>query len=256
MALSWAKKRQLDYILTILGFLTVVGLIIFLIYKPAPSCFDGKQNQNEQGVDCGGACALACAEATRPLKIYWARPLKVSAGWYDLVAQVENLNANLGNRSVPYALSVYDVDNTLIARRLGATFVNPGERFIIFESRVETGEREAQKVFLEFPTSTPWEKVAPIPKDLYVERRDFVNEPKPVLRLSVDNSSLKTYADIQVTTVLADINNNVFGASRTTIDRLAPNTRQEIYFTWPETFSLAPSTIDSYWRVNAFDLNN
>lgn len=255
MALSWARQRQLNHILTVLVFLALVGLVLFLIYKPVPSCFDGKQNQDERGVDCGGVCSLACSNQIQPLKIDWVRPLKVDNGWYNLVAQVENLNLTLGNRYTPYIFSVYDEDNVLITKREGSTFVNAGEKFIIFESRVMTGERDVRKAFLEFPTSTPWETVSPVAKDILIERREFTNTPKPVLHLSVSNSSLRAIKDIFILTVLSDINNNAFAASQTKIDSLEPNSRQETYFTWPISFPSDPSYIESYWRINSFNIN-
>ena len=255
MALSWAKRRQLDYILIVLGFFLVVGSVIYLIYRPVPSCFDGKQNQDEQGIDCGGVCRLACTNQVQALKINWVRPLKVASGWYDLVAQVENPNPLLGNRNLPYAFSVYDNDNVLITKREGSTFINPGEKFAIFESRVATGDRVVSKAFLEFPTSTPWENILPVEKSISIEKRDFVNSPKPVLHLSVQNSSLVTLSNIQVVTVLSDINNNVFAASQTVVDKLGPGGSQDAYLTWPTPFLSDPSYIDSSWRVNAFNLS-
>lgn len=255
MALSWARQRQLNHIITVLTFFALVGLVLFFIYKPTPTCFDGKQNQNEQGIDCGGICSLACADQIQSLKIDWVRPLKVGEGWYDLVAQIENLNPTLGNRSIPYIFSVYDGDNVLITKREGSTFVNAGENFVLFESRVMTGARDVKKAFLEFPTSTPWETINPVAKDILVERREFTNEPKAVLHLSVNNRSLKAIQDIFLITVLSDINNNAFAASQTKIDSLGPNSRQETYFTWPNPFLSEPSHVESYWRVNSFNLN-
>jgi hypothetical protein len=59
--ISWSKKRQTFYIVTaMVFFILVVGLpVFFATYKP-PSCSDGKQNQNEKGVDCGGPCSVLC----------------------------------------------------------------------------------------------------------------------------------------------------------------------------------------------------
>ncbi len=255
MALSWARQRQLNYLTTVVAFLALVGLVIYFVYKPVPTCFDGRQNQDEEGVDCGGVCSLACSNQIQALKIDWVRPLKVEDGWYDLTAQVENLNQNLGNRYLPYIFSVYDTDNVLITKREGVTFANAGEKFVIFEGRVITKDRSVGKVFVEFPTSTPWEKAAPVAKDIFIERREFANEPKPVLHLSVGNSSLKTIRDISIITVLSDINNNAFAASETKLDAVEPNSRQETYFTWPEPFSGDPSYVESYWRVNSFNPN-
>lgn len=249
---TWSSKRQISYLVMVLGFFAVVGFIFYFVYKPAPTCFDDKRNQNELGVDCGGVCQVACLEEVKPLKIYWARPLNVGAGWYDLVAQVENLNEDFGNRELPYVFSVYDADNVLITRRSGSTFVNPKEKFFIFESRVKTGDKEARKAFLEFSTSSVWEKITPIENDIYIERREFSNEPKPLLHLSVGNKGQNDLSNIKVITVLSDINNNVFAASATVVDKLLPNTRQEAYFTWLTPFASDPSYIDSIWRINSF----
>lgn len=254
--LTWAKQRQLYYLLGIFTFFAIIGLILFFVYKPIPSCFDGKQNQDEAGIDCGGVCAKACSEQISPLKVYWARPLAVSPGWYDLVAQVENLNVNLGTRELAYTFYLYDVDNILITKRSGSTFANPGEKFVIFESRVETGSREARRAFIEFSTQTIWERIGHISKNIYLEKKDFINEPKPTLRLSVSNDGLQTVGPIQILAVLSDINGNALAASATNIDVLDPNSQQETYFTWPTAFSENPSFIETSWRLNAFALTN
>jgi len=253
---TWARQRQFSYIFGILAFLAVLSLIIFMVYQPRPTCFDNKQNQDEKGVDCGGVCVKACASQVRELKIYWARPLKVALGWYDLSALVENLNQNLGAREVNYTFSLYDTNNVLITKRTGTTYVNPGEKFAIFESRIETGAREAQKAFLEFSSPLVWEKAVTMPKNIYLEKRDFVNTPKPELHYTVTNGGLKQVKNLQITVVLSDINGNSFAVSATKIDSLEPNAKQEIYFTWPTPFVENPTYVDTYWRLNTFEIAN
>ena len=232
----------------------MVGLILFLIFKPRPTCFDGKQNGDETGIDCGGSCAIACSNQVKALKVYWARPLKVEAGWYDMVALVENLNPDLGVREAPYTFSLYDANNVLITKRQGTTFINPGEKLTIFESRVDTGGRDAQTAFIEFPNQLIWEKISPVPKSIYLEKKSFANNPAPVLSYAVTNGGLKTIDGLQVSAVLSDVNDNAFAVSATKINQLAPGEEQDISFTWPSSFLNSPTYIDAYWRLNAFDL--
>src|SRR3989344_6201594 len=64
--MSWAAGRRF-IILCIVGavviaFLAAISIATF--YK-SPSCSDGKQNQDETGVDCGGSCAYLC-KAKKP----------------------------------------------------------------------------------------------------------------------------------------------------------------------------------------------
>ncbi len=252
MALTWARRRQFNYIVGLLCFFLIIGVVIYFVYKPQPTCFDGKWNGDETGVDCGGPCALACSSQVKNLKIYWARPVEVDAGRYDLVAQVENLNSDLGVRSLDYTFSLYDENNILLTKREGSTFVNPGEKFVIFESRVEVGERVAKKAFLEFPNKIVWEKAEPINKDIYIERRDFINEPQPVLHLLLGNKRLELVRNVRVVSVLSDINGNVLASSATVVDEIGPSSAQDVYLTWPKPLATEPTFIDSYWRLSTF----
>src|SRR3989338_4954687 len=53
MTLSWALKRRMA-VLSFVGviFILFLGFTWYSTYQ-APSCFDKKQNQDEEGVDCG-----------------------------------------------------------------------------------------------------------------------------------------------------------------------------------------------------------
>ena len=59
--MTWAAKRQLQYLSGFLAIILVIVLIIIAPYlRSDPTCFDGKQNGNEEGIDCGGSCDLIC----------------------------------------------------------------------------------------------------------------------------------------------------------------------------------------------------
>ena len=63
-----------------LFFLAVFGGVVFWIYqstRPVLTCFDKIQNQDEEGVDCGGKCQILCrADSIKPI-VYWQRFFKV-----------------------------------------------------------------------------------------------------------------------------------------------------------------------------------
>ncbi len=254
MALTWARKRQLYYFLFVLGVFLIVGLILFFIYKPKPTCFDGVKNQTETGIDCGGSCAVACPAEVSPLKIYWARPLKVNDGWYDVAALVENENQNFGIRKAPYTLYLYGKDHVLLAKRFGETFVNPAEKFIIFASRLSTGAGIAEQAFIEFDKNLVWEKAQAVPKVISIERKSFTNTPKPRLQIRVTNLTLDPISDLRISTVLSDNNNNALASSATFVDKLKAQETKEIFLTWPVSLPVEPSFFELYWRLNSFSL--
>jgi hypothetical protein len=250
---TWARRRQLYYLLGVVIFFAVIGFILFLIYKPKPTCFDGKQNQTETGIDCGGSCALACAPDVLPLKIYWTRPLKVNDGWYDVAALVENENPNWGVRNASYTISLYNKDHILLTKQTGSTFINPAEKFVVFASRFNTGSSIADQAFLEFDSKLVWEKAKPVPKIINIERKNFNNIPKPQLQIKVTNLTLDPISNLQVSTVLSDNNNNALAASATFVDKLKAQETKELFLTWPISLPIDPAFFDLFWRLNSFE---
>src|SRR3989338_1384244 len=149
MSISWAAKKQLTYFLVFL--IVIIGVIVgFYLNITAPSCNDKKQNQDEKGVDCGGVCAKECLGEIKDLAVLWSKPLQVSGSDYDAIALVENRNLFLSSKSVKYQFKFYDDRNILIALREGKIFINPGQKFAIFENGIDAGSRKPAKVFLDF----------------------------------------------------------------------------------------------------------
>lgn len=119
-------------------YLTIFALILFGSYssnfKPAPSCFDGKLNQNEEEVDCGGACEaceikkLELPQATRPVSV-----LKLSSGKAVLLAEVFNPNSNYAARPVAYRFQIYNRTNSLIETIEGEEKIFPLEKRYLYK---------------------------------------------------------------------------------------------------------------------------
>ena len=68
--ISWSKKRQIIYLALVVGFFIFVTTVFlfFLLYE-TPTCFDGKQNQEEIGIDCGGPCVRLCVFQVEELSV-------------------------------------------------------------------------------------------------------------------------------------------------------------------------------------------
>ena len=156
MSISWAAKKQLTYLLFAL-IAVIASIFAVWLNITAPSCTDGKKNQDEKGVDCGGVCAKECLGEIKDLAVLWSKPLQVVGNDYDAVALVENRNLFLSAKSAKYEFKFYDHRNILIASREGEIFINPGQKFAIFENSIDAGSRKPAKVFLEFQKNINWE---------------------------------------------------------------------------------------------------
>ncbi len=250
---SWATRRKLLYS----GSFFVVALIVlgfvFSNFKTKPSCFDGKKNQDEFGIDCGGGCQAVCREEVSDLVTLWSRVFKVAEGRYDAVALVQNPNFSFGVKELPYIFKVYDGANILITEKRGKTFSNSNEKFLVFLPDIETGRRLPSKAFIEFE-DFKWQRVSgdEQPKNfkLAIEDKDFKEDPLPRLQALAINNGATAQKNISLQAALLDESGNAFAASSSFISELEAFSRRNIYFTWPTPFGKKPYVIDIYARVN------
>ncbi|HEY8097555.1 MAG TPA: hypothetical protein VIE65_15905 [Methylobacter sp.] len=113
--MTWASRRRF-IVLLIIGAVIFAFLGIFFtsIFYKAPSCSDNIQNQSEVGIDCGGPCPYLCTSQELPPTVLFTKAISNGAGRTDIVASIENINANAGAKDVPYTLALYGVGQVLI----------------------------------------------------------------------------------------------------------------------------------------------
>lgn len=120
------------------GFLLFFSGVIFgayaLVFRSAPSCFDGRQNGDETGIDCGGTC-MPCAQK-------YAQAIEVgnvlrfaSDGKTVIVAEINNPNDDYGFKDVTYVMQALDESGQTIASATGNAFLydrrTKGGRYLV-----------------------------------------------------------------------------------------------------------------------------
>lgn len=249
MALSWALRRQLKIFILIAVFaFAVVGWVIYGL-KPAPSCTDGKLNQNEERVDCGGECE-ACIGNPENLIVYWTRTFELTSGKYEAAALIENPNFRVGSRSLSYKIKLFE-NNILVAQKNGETFLNPDEKLLIFESDIDVENKKPNRAEIEF-IQIPWKVFTGEKPNILVSSKVFERtvagngRVKIVLR----NQTLFAIENIFVSVVLLDSGENAIGVSSTKVDMIRSEGSREVFFTWPHPFDPAPAGMDVYLRTD------
>src|ERR1700689_3190673 len=103
------RTKQLIYGAIYLAVLIVVITgIYFWFLKPAPSCFDHKQDGGETGVDCGGPCAAICTTGAVPIALVPGTDVSSflsNPGHYTFLAEVLNTNPGFAAQSFDYDFS-------------------------------------------------------------------------------------------------------------------------------------------------------
>lgn len=254
--MSWASRRQSQYVG---GLLVVIGLIGLAIAWPtitkAPTCFDGKQNGGEKDVDCGGVCQRICSADTIEPQIIWSRAFPVTGNIYNLVAFIENSNKEAAIREVSYEFRVYNNENILIGHRLGTTFIPPNQQFAVFESRFDSGANTIRSVNFDFTSPFIWLKKKPIIQTLPITVDNIImsdDKSNPSLTAKINNDSIYDLPEFDVIAILYGADHNAINASKTHKGGLLNNGKSSLLFTWPQPFSDAPATKDIFVLINPF----
>jgi hypothetical protein len=235
--MTWAERRKLTYIGALL---LVVGGVSFLAIRNAlstpPTCFDGKRNGGESGVDCGGSCTFYCRNELSEPRVRWVRTFPVTQGVVHAVAYIEHSYPTAAARKVNYIFKLYDQKNTLITERTGSTFLGPMGTSAIVETIIPVGNEVPATARFSFTTPTPWEKIPSVFSQVVIKTdRTLLEQYAGGTRLSVtlENTSEYSYTDIDLVAILYDKNGNAITASKILVPSLDAKSNKVVYFTWP-----------------------
>lgn len=260
MPFSWRAKKKLTYLsLLFLIVFFIFGASAFFIYNKfyKGNCFDKKQNREETGIDCGGQCGPCPYNLKEPV-ILWSRFFKESNGiaseggggnTYDLAGLVENPNLNWGSKKIKYSFKLYKDDNTLILEKNGETFLNPKEKFIIFENSVNTYGVAPKRAVLNINDIHNWEYTEKSAPDFTITEKTFDRE-SGVLDIEIKNENSYDLENLYLYAELLDQNGNVYAISSTKIDNIISNSKEKAFFTWQNKFDEDPAQIEIIPRVN------
>ncbi len=256
--MDWTTKRKLTYIgVFVLIVSVILGIFVYkTFFTTPPTCFDNKENQDERGVDCGGACDLMCVADVRPLVPLWTRPFKIAGDVFSVVSYIENQNVGNGIKSIPYEIRVYDETNILIGEPIkGETFISPNDKTAIFETAIKVGDRIPKTAFLKFLEQPVFYKVDSLFNNQnIISTNDVLTDLDTVPKLSVNitNVSDRNFFKFPVVVVIYDTDGNALATSQTYVDSLLLEETKTLYFSWPEPFLGTPARKEIIPRINPF----
>ncbi len=252
MNIPWTIRRQLFFLFI---FIVIIGIILFSLwyYVRKPTCFDNKQNQDEEGIDCGGQCEKECIKKPDELIVLWSKSFKIRDDYYEAAALIENNNFSLGTDYIKYTFKLFNENNTLIAVRDGSTFINPGERYLVLEPNIKTNGGIPKRTFIEFDMNgSKWKNISQKPLKLIIKGKQFYQEISPRFSANIKNESLSDAEGVYVSVLLSDQQDNIKAVGSTKIDLIRNGESEDAFFTWPEGYDFeeeSPKSVILY-RTN------
>ena len=248
--MSWSARRKF-VILFGIGAVGVTFLALALVATlyQAPSCHDGKQNNGEAGIDCGGPCATLCTALERAPRVLFTQALLKGNGRTDVIAEVENQNVAAGARQVPYTLTLYGFDQVLVTRVTGVLDIPPppNAKVPVYVPNLTTGNQKVIHAFLTIdPMAVTWVPMPTDPRVLPVVSNTTLSGTTTAPRVDavITNPSVATLFNIPVVVMIRDAAGQVIAASQTIIPALPAQGETNATFTWNVAFSHLPSSIE------------
>lgn len=210
-----------------------------MIFRSPATCFDQKQNQEEEGVDCGGPCA-ACQEELLAPRVSWAKVFSVEENSYDLAAEIENKNINYGAEILPYIFKIYDSKNNLIKEKSGKSYIMPREKKYIIDTVSLSGI--PARVVLEFVKDINWKKFKSVEElKLPVFQQNLNMKGKDSYAVyaqgTVYNQTIFDLDTIDVSIVVYDKKGNPVGVNRTQKNTVKSGEGRSFEVGWPKPLS-------------------
>lgn len=258
------SKRLIKQTIITLIFLSILSGCGFLIYhfnKPAPSCFDGIQNQGEEEIDCGGPCISCELVHIKEIKVIWVKALSKQDDFYDLAAQINNPNQNYGSDSIPYYFEFYDSENNLIGQYPGTTFILPNQTKYLTRAKVEASQFD--KVELSFG-EIEWKKLKEyhsLPQ-LAIQQKEYylledANQPGfSQAKALLINKTDFDFEKVDIDVLLFDSSNHLLGLNTTEVRTLLAGQRRDFVATWFEEIRGQVVLIEIEAETNIFDPDN
>jgi hypothetical protein len=257
--MSREVKRVVIIIIYIILF-CLVGYFFYSILKPAPTCFDGKKNQKEEGIDCGGPCS-PCAKVidARPIEVLETAQVVGGPGRFDVVAKINNPNNQFGSPSFTYTFVLKDSSGKELARKSGKDFILPFETKYIIETSIDA-ETIPQDIDFTI-TDTQWDEFMNYEKpqlNIYSKRYNLItggvgySEAYGLLK----NESQFDFNLIKIKVILRDSKGKITALNTTDMRTVNANEQRDFRLLWPTSFPGDVSQIEMEAEADVYGTDN
>lgn len=228
-------------------YLAIIVLIGFWIYnsnfKPAPTCFDNKQNQNETGIDCGGPC-LACEIGTlSPIEATLVKYFQAD-NQTIISAEIKNPNPDWAADYFSYVINVYGKNGMVVKSIAKTSYIYAGETKYLVEP-AEIDVKNAADVKISF-SGEDWKpaKEFPMPSTQTRQIRTEISSGSSNVSASgfVANSNAYPLSKTVIVGFLFNKNGVQIGASKTELENLPAFEEKSFRINFPKNISLLTKT--------------
>ena len=133
------------------------GIYASVLQGPA-SCFDNRENQGEEEVDCGGPCPSCELKRLKPIQVSPVAIFDIGNGQLSALVELRNPNVSYGANRFSYKLSFYNAAGSEVSSVVKDSFIYPGEIKYIVEAGLNINPREVSRAEARL-TNFSWKSI-------------------------------------------------------------------------------------------------
>jgi hypothetical protein len=258
--------RMFHRVIIALIFLSLNALLIAGVYfafiKAPETCSDGKRNQDEQGIDCGGVCQVACIEEVvgKDLQVQEVTFVSGGSGSYDILGRFLNPNSAIGASEFRYTFELKDANGQVLSTRSGKNYALPQETKNIIELNMETGGLPVRATLTM--SDVVWEKASGYREkpavNIYQKRYGPTTSGFGFSRASglLSNESSYDFRSIDVGVILRDASGRLLALNKTRQNNIKAGESRDFDLVWPLPFPGVVEQVDMEVDADVYHSEN
>jgi hypothetical protein len=233
-----ASRRVKQFAYGLLYLLIVAGIAVVVrsaFLTVPPTCSDGRQNQGEEDVDCGGPC-MSCKVGDLSIIIKEKRYFDLSRiGKTTFYLQFENPTTEFWVKKFDYTLNVYNTLGVRVGSFSGTSSLAPGGKRPVAIVAANIDARDISRTDLGI-MDPEWAPLVEYHVD-GISITDMKTQSISGNRIYVSgvatNNVAATAKKLDITAIFKDREAQIVNASMTTIDEIPPFSKKnfEIFLT-------------------------
>ncbi|PIR87352.1 MAG: hypothetical protein COU11_00795 [Candidatus Harrisonbacteria bacterium CG10_big_fil_rev_8_21_14_0_10_49_15] len=247
------RTKQFIYGGSYLSVILIIFASVFaIVHEPVLSCFDGKLNQNEEEVDCGGVCASCALKTVRPIQLGTPETVIISAGSGSAsqlltVVELRNPNNNFSAGPITYELGIFTQGGELIDVITRTTILYASE--VRYEIQPVSITGATGVTVLATTTATQWlevEKLARPNSQIRSQREEYSPDQRTLTVTGIyKNTNTFSVREVELHALIRDTGGSLAGVGKTLIRDLAPDEERAFQIVLPLAVTIAPEDLAS-----------
>ncbi len=258
-------QRIIKRLIIIVVYLAIVASVaagLYFLFRTKPTCTDGKHNQGEEKIDCGGPCAK-CEEipVIGNLNVVEKAIMPAGTNKYDILVKLENPNAQFGVANFDYSFSLLEKSGKIVSEKKGSSFILPGQAKYLFAFNLES-QKEPESFDFKI-SSFRWTKFSEYREpdiSIYSKELNLISSGAGFAQLKgkMRNQSGYDFRKISVKAALRDEQSKPVAINETSFNDVKVGEEREIYLNWMNPFPVDPNTvkIEVESEVDVFSSDN